>query len=149
MAYIPKDAEWYLATLVMEIIVRGSRHNVVHSDVYLLKAKSPEQAYAKAIRTGKGSETTYINPKGQRVEHHFRGISNLNVVYEPLEDGSELWFKEAVGVSESEIRKMIPRKKKLSVFVPLHPFRNYDPDYRSAEVVEMALKMIKRKRKRN
>ena len=68
MGYIPKDAEWYIAELLMEITVQGTRRNVLHRNLFLINAHSPEEAYDKAVRTGKSEETEYENLKDQHVE---------------------------------------------------------------------------------
>lgn len=142
MGYIPVDAEWYIAELVMEITVHGSASNVVHRNLVLIRANLPEEAHQKAFRLGQNGETEYTNPKDQLVQIRFRGISKLDVVYEPLEDGAELCFEEQRGVSEAEIRKLIPLKERLDVFIPPSPGREREPDYRSKSVVEEAVKMM-------
>ncbi len=62
----------------------------------------PEEAYAKAVSNGENGETDYTNLKDQSVEIRFRGISKLDVVYDPFEDGAELCFEEQLAVPESE-----------------------------------------------
>jgi len=142
MGYIPENAEWYLAELLMEITVHGARCNVLHRNLFLINAHSPEEAYDKAVQTGQGEETEYTNLKDQLVEIRFKGISKLDVVYEPLADGAELCFEERLGVSESEIQRMIPRKEQLDVFTASTPGKDRDPDYRSKAVVEEAVRML-------
>ena len=142
MGYIPKDAEWYIAELVMEITVHGARCNVIHRNLFLINARSPEEAYQKAVHIGQTGNTEYQNPKDQYVEIRFKGVSKLDVVYEPLEDGAELSFEEQLGVSESEIQDMIPPKENLAVFTPPRPGKEHDPDYRSAGVMEEAARML-------
>lgn len=142
MGYIPQDAEWYIAELVMEITVHGGRCNVLHRNLTLINAHSPEEAYAKAIRMGKEGQTQYRNPRDQLVEIRFRGISTLDVIYDPLVDGAELAFVEELEVSETEIQRMLPRKEKLAVFTVPHPGEERDPDYRSRAVVERAVNML-------
>lgn len=142
MGHIPSDAEWYIAELVMEITVSGAAINIVHRDSMLIHAHSPNEAYDKALALGKIGETEYINPKDQQVQIRFRGISKLDVIYEPLEDGAELYFEEQRGVSEADMQKLIPPKEKLEVFTPPKPGREHDPDYRSKAVIEEAVRMI-------
>jgi hypothetical protein len=141
MGHIPRDAEWYVADLVMEITVEGSNLNVVHRNLTLIHAKSPEQAYEKAQQIGHTSETSYHNPKGQFVEIKFRGIAKLDVIYEQLEDGAELAFEELIGVSSEDIQSMITPKDRLDVFVPPTPGKERDPDYRSQGVIDRAVAM--------
>jgi hypothetical protein len=141
MGHIPQDAEWYIADLVMEITVHGASANVVHRNLTLIHAKSPEEAYEKAQQVGNTSETSYNNPKGQIVEISFRGIAKLDVIYEQLEDGAELAFEELIGVSSQDIQRMIPPKDRLDVFVAPTPGKVRNPDYRSQAVVDRALAM--------
>ena len=49
MAYVPKDAEWFLAKLVEEFHVSGHERNVVHINYILVQARTPEEAYRRAI----------------------------------------------------------------------------------------------------
>jgi len=142
VGYIPEDAEWYIAELVMEITVQGARCNALHRNLILINAHSPEEAYAKAVSNGKNGETDYTNLKDQSVEIRFRGISKLDVVYDPFEDGAELYFEEQLAVPESEILRMVPPKEKLDAFTPPSPGKERDPDYRSKAVVEEAVRML-------
>jgi len=147
MGHIPEDAEWYIAELIEEITVHGSKRNVVHRNLVLINARSPQEAYDKALRTGQNGETEYENPKDQLVRIRFRGISKLDVIYEPLEDGSELAYERQVEVSEAEIQRMIPPKEELAVFTAPSPGKEHDPDYRSKAVVEEALRMLDRNKR--
>lgn len=144
MGHVPVDAEWYIAQLVMEIIVGGSRQNVVHRNLVLIRAHSPDEAYEKALRFGGGGETSYKNPNGQPVDIRFRGVGMLEAMYEPLEDGSELTFEEHIGVSPEQINRWVRPKEQLQAFVAPTPGRDHDPDYRSAAVMETAVKMLER-----
>ena len=138
MGHIPSDAEWYIGELIMEITVAGAISNVVHKNLTLIRANSPDEAYDKAIRFGHGSETSYENPHGQIVKITFRGVAKLDVSLEDLYDGAELKFEEKIDVSDEEIMRWIPAKESLEVFVPPNPGRVRDPDYRSRVVIEMA-----------
>jgi hypothetical protein len=141
MGHIPDDAEWHIADLVMEITVHGEPLNVIHRNLTLIHARSAEEAYEKAQRTGHDSETSYLNRRNQLVVIHFVGIAKLDVIYEPLEDGSELAFDEFVGVSSEDIKRMIPSKDRLDVFIPPTPERERNPDYGSRAVRDLALEM--------
>ena len=145
MGHIPDNAEWYIANLVMEITVSGARSNVVHRNLVLISASSPEEAYIKAAENGRSAETEYKNLKDQLVQIRFRGIAQLDVLYEPLADGSELNFEERLAVTEPEIQAMIPPKERLNIFTPPTPGLDKDPDYRSAAVIEMAVAMLDQK----
>jgi hypothetical protein len=112
MAYVPNDAKWYLAWLVLEIIVEDDPRNIVHINLMLIRADSPGEAYEKAIELGKESEISYENPDGKSVVHVFRGIRDLNVIHDELEHGAELNYEENVGVSNEKIERMLrPRSE--------------------------------------
>jgi hypothetical protein len=140
MAFIPKGAKWYLATLVEEITVEGDSRNVVHKNLLLVRADCPEQAYENALNLGKQSESSYENPKGMMVRIKFRGLRELNVIYDELEHGAELSYQESVGVPEKEIEALLRRKEDLGVFQPITPTTG--PDYSSREIVEEAKRLI-------
>jgi len=44
MGFVPKDTRWYLADIVLEIIIEDDPRNVVHVNTHLVEAESPEQA---------------------------------------------------------------------------------------------------------
>ena len=60
MGYIPKDAKWYLADIIQQITVEDDPRSVVHTNVVLVRADSPEEAYEKALALGAG-----VKPRGK------------------------------------------------------------------------------------
>lgn len=136
MAHIPKDVEWFLAQLVEEFRVRGSKRNVVHINYVLIKAKSSEEAYREAMKLGKQSNQTYKNPDGKVVAHRFLGLRNLDALFEPLEHGCEIMFLERVGMSAAGTRKLVRRKQDLEAFLPIR-MRKGRPDYSSGEIMKV------------
>jgi hypothetical protein len=145
MGHVPKGSQWYIGELIMEITVAEAARNVVHRNLVLIRADSPDEAYNKALSFGQKAQTSYLNPQDRLVQTRFRGVSKLDVMYEDLEDGAELTFEEQVGVPKEAIEQSIPPKEKLRVFVPPRPGRRHDPDYRSKGVMEMAINSISRK----
>jgi len=67
MAYIPPDAEWYLAHIVETITVEGNPRYAVHTNMVLVRADSPDEAFAKAEELGRAGEIAYENPAGKRL----------------------------------------------------------------------------------
>jgi hypothetical protein len=124
---------------VIEITVAEALRNVVHKNLVLVRADTPDEAHRKAIGLGQKSETSYRNPKDRLVHIRFRGVSKLDVMYEDLEDGAELTFEKHVGVVPEDIEQMIPPKERLQVFIAPTPGREHDPDYRSKAVIKMAV----------
>jgi hypothetical protein len=144
MAYVPRDAEWFLADVVLEIRVAGSRRNVVHVNTVIIHASSPEEAYQRAIALGRRRAISYQNPRGQKVTTRFRGLANLDVIHDPLGDECEIMYLEKLGVSEKGIRRLIRSKRKLEVFMPV-PVRGRRgrPDYSSGEVMRDVVKLLR------
>ncbi|VTR93035.1 Uncharacterized protein OS=Rivularia sp. PCC 7116 GN=Riv7116_2885 PE=4 SV=1: DUF4288 [Gemmata massiliana] len=128
MGFIPKDACWYLADVVMEHRIEGDERNIVHVNTHLIEAGSPDEAYEKAQALGRDGESDYENTDGQRVRVLFRGLRELNVIHEPLEDGAELMYTEDVGVPEEKLQTWNRSREKLAVFAPIRGLRN-GPNY--------------------
>ena len=149
MSNIPdKDnVKWYLAEIVEEIKVEGERENVVHNNLVLIQASSSEEAYQKALARGEESNDSYENPDGKQVTVTFRGLSDLNVIPDDLEDGSEIAYEEMIDVPEDEITEMLQDKDQLGVFqaADLDESR---PNYMSKEVLDEAMRIL-RDAKRN
>jgi hypothetical protein len=130
LAFIPADARWYLAWIVLEHIVEGDSRNVVHINMHLIESRSPEEAHKKATALGRASQRSYSNTDGREVRVVFRGLRDLNVVHEEFQDGAELSYTEAVAVPEKQLRGLVTPKRKLSVFRPIESKRepNYFPE---------------------
>ena len=121
MGYVPLDAKWWLADLAIEFTIEGEPGNRVHFNLTLVRADSREEAYEKALRFGAEEESTYSNSDGQTVNARFRGLRDLYVIYDELEDGAELLYEEAHDLPEEKLAASIKPKERLSVFEPWSP----------------------------
>jgi hypothetical protein len=121
MGFIPKSARWYLADVVLEHRIEGEPRNVVDINTHLVEAGSPEEAYTKALTIGRDAENDYTNTEDARVQVVFRGIKQLSVIHEKLEDGAELMYSRKVGVSEDELNGWNKPMDRLAVFAPIQP----------------------------
>ena len=139
MSHIPPNAVWYFAELVERISVVGDPRLVVHRNIHLIRADSPEDAYTKALILGREAETTYLNPAGQYVSIEFVGLADLSVISDPLEDGAELAYTRHVVSSREESEQFVRERNNLTVFAPIIPTDG--PDYSSKEIVEMVGKL--------
>jgi len=126
---------WYLAEVVMKIVVADDPRNVVHQNLVLIRAATPEEAYEKALHCGKNGETSYDNPEGKAVQITFEGLSDLDLIDEELEDGAELTFHYKVSVSEEQLQSIVQPRDRLRAFVP--PTRAEGPDYTSREILAL------------
>jgi hypothetical protein len=140
MGYIPESAKWYLAEIVLQITVEGDPRNVVHTNLVLVRADSPEEAYQKALELGAAGDQFYENPDGKRVTFRFRGLHDLNVIHDDLEHGAELIYSEDLDLDESAIREWVAPKEELGVFRPITP--STGPNYASRDVMEEAYRRL-------
>ncbi|MBZ5594227.1 MAG: DUF4288 domain-containing protein [Acidobacteriia bacterium] len=146
MVYIPQGAQWYIAEIIEEICIEDDNRNVVHKNLLLIHADSPEAAYARCLEIGSQSESSYLNPDGKNVTSHFRGVSYLNVIHDDLEDGAELLYERRISVGEEEILKWVRPKEELDLF------RDRDdaidcPNYSSKDVLNDAIRLIEQEPK--
>ncbi len=148
MAYVPADARWFLAQLVMEIRVAGCKRNIVHVNYVLIGARNPEDAYAKAMHLGKQSRLEpYLNPKGQRVTNRFLGLRQLDVIHDDLEHGCEIMYREMLRVSPKGLRRLVRKKSELEAFMPISNGRPGRPDYASKEIMDKVHEALSRRKK--
>lgn len=121
MAYIPKNAQWYVADLVEEIHVTGRKRQTAWINTVLIRADSPAEAHKKAMEVGKSGETKYKSMNGQTVRCRFRGIHELNVIHEKLEHGCEIFFRSKPSMTEKGIKRLVGPKQDLAVFRDITP----------------------------
>jgi hypothetical protein len=143
MAYIPEDAKWFLAGLVEEIRVQGHKRNIVHINYVLIRARTPAEAYRKAVMLGKKARQSYQNPQGKTVSHRFLGLHNLDAIFDPLEHGCEIMFVERLGMSKGGLRKLVRKKKELEAFLPIRRRRGR-PDYSSKEIMDVVIEQFRK-----
>ncbi len=136
MGFIPKGARWYLAGLILEHTIEGDPRNVVHVNTHLIEADSPEEAYQKANAQGRAGEIEYANTDGRMVRVAFRGLRDLDVIHDDLEDGAELFYEERVGIPEDALAGWVTPKEELAVFAPRQA-RSGGPNYLPQEIAEM------------
>ncbi|MEW6194222.1 MAG: DUF4288 domain-containing protein [Bacteroidota bacterium] len=148
MGYIPQDAKWYIAEIIVEIKIENEPRNVVQTNIILIYADSPEAAYKNAIELGKEHEMVYENSENNFVTIKFRGLRDLNVIHDPLEHGGELIFKENIAMTEDEIQSMISPREKLGIFSNNECPAN-KPNYLSKEILKKILDKLDPRDKTN
>jgi hypothetical protein len=116
MAYIPHDAEWFIADLVLEFTIGDEENHVVHINMVLVQANTAEEAYEKALELGKAHEDNYTNADGDPVEVRFIGLRELNVIHDKLEHGAELTYENPQGLTNDGIRALAKPKQRLAIF---------------------------------
>lgn len=135
---------WYLAEIVTETRMTSEHENVVHNNLILIRASSAEEAYEKTMAHGREMEDTYQSPEGETVTILFRGLSDLNVIQDELEDGAEIAYEEMLDMSEEDIQEMLQPKDELGVFQPDEPDVE-ERSYTSKDIVDEAMRIINHK----
>jgi hypothetical protein len=118
MAYIPADAQWFLADLVESISVSGDPRIVVHVNSVLIRARTPKTALRKARALGRQANMTWKNAAGRKVTIRFLGLRELNVIHDKLEHGAEIAYRRRVVRSLEKARTFVKNERRLAVFAP-------------------------------
>ncbi|MBL8236403.1 MAG: DUF4288 domain-containing protein [Bryobacterales bacterium] len=140
MAFIPKDAKWYLAELVEALTVEGDPTLTIHINMILVRAGDPEEAYQSALQLGSEYQTSYQNPGGRTVTIRFAGIHTLNVIHDELEHGAELSYRRIHSTDPATASTLARPKAELGVFAARRP--NTGPDYSSKSALEDAARLL-------
>lgn len=135
MAYVPDDARWYLADVVLEHKIEDEPRNVIHINTLLVRANSPDRAYKRAMKLGESAAHEYQNTDDKTVRVLFRGLRNLLVIYEPLRSGAEIIYDERVNLTEEETAKLVSTKEELGVFEPREKPSKSDPNYMPKDIM--------------
>ncbi|HZB88772.1 MAG TPA: DUF4288 domain-containing protein [Terracidiphilus sp.] len=113
--WVPKDMEWFLADLIQQFTFVDGSHSI-YVNTLLVKATSVEQAYEKALGFGEVYNHNFTNTDQEEVKSSFRGLRDLYLIYETLEDGAELIYEEFEEITEEEIAAIVTPKEKLAAF---------------------------------
>lgn len=116
MPHIPPNRHWYIAEIVMQFDIEDEADTLVHIDTRLVRGDSPDEALRKAEQFGRDGETEYHNTGQKRVRVKYRGLQDLFLIYDELEDGAELLYEERSGLTEDEIKALLKEKATLAVF---------------------------------
>jgi len=122
--------EWFLAELVMELVIEGERRNVVHINQCLVEAGSPAEAHKRALDLGRQGQHRYLNTDGRRVREIFRGLRDLNRMHDDPAHGAEVSFEEHFAVPQATLKQWVRPKRDLGLFAPRRPgtdLPNYFP----------------------
>jgi hypothetical protein len=115
-----KTRKWYISHELLSFGTKKSKNGrndeklVVWENLVLINAKSPEDAYRKAIKHGSLNEEN-VKINGKEGYCSFNGLRDLVLIYDDLEDGSELEWHD-LRLNPSELRRLVKRKKQMQAF---------------------------------
>lgn len=95
-----------------------NRRCLAWENTILIKARNREQALRKAEKTGRLSERNglYKTVGGKMACWRYEGLTSLLPIYEELEDGAEILWKEYPNRTVKKIRSWVKSKDKLETF---------------------------------
>ncbi|MDQ3687978.1 MAG: DUF4288 domain-containing protein [Acidobacteriota bacterium] len=114
-----KDRKWYLAYEILCIEAEDTSTPeiiTVWENLILIKANDPEEAFSKAMQHGFDSEDE-IEVDGRRGRLKFKGLKNLVLIYDELEDGAEIEWRE-YEVKKDELTNLMKAKQDMHAFNP-------------------------------
>jgi Domain of unknown function (DUF4288) len=83
--------QWYVATLIIRCRVEDDPDPYTCDEqVRLIRARSPEKAYKKALKLGKKEEDSYTNVYGGMVYWEFVGFEDIAELESRIADGVEI-----------------------------------------------------------
>jgi hypothetical protein len=120
MTYIDdlyKNKKWYLAHEILYIEVNEALNQEsfwVWENLVLIQADNPEEALDKAMINGQNSEGP-VEIHGIKGYLTFKGLKNLILIYDELEDGAELEWME-YEVNKEKLEQMVRTKQDMHAF---------------------------------
>ena len=115
---------WWLASYVERVVWSDEdRSNerlrcMAWENMILVRASSRDVAFRKAVKRGRlghGVEV-WSTDKKHRGRWVFEGLSMLLPVYDQLEDGSEVLWRDHSGKTIATIKRLVRRKSELEAF---------------------------------
>ena len=122
--WVPKDMEWFLAELIQEFNFANGDAPLVWVNTVLIRASSLDEAYEKSLALGANYNESYKNTDDEVVTVRFRGLRDLLLIYEKLEDGAEILYSEYDEITEAEIAEMVTPKEQLGAYIKHSPSSN-------------------------
>lgn len=96
--------------------MRRSAHikRVVWENLILVNARGPKEAYRKALRHGRSNEGP-VKIGDEDGHCWFKGLRDLVLIYDPLEDGTEIEWHE-LQLSSSQLDRLVRKKHQMQAF---------------------------------
>jgi hypothetical protein len=115
---------WWLASYLLRAEWDGeSRHNpnrrcLAWENTIILRAKDREEAFTKVIALGEMDSRIEMREEGglRKGNWRFEGLTELLPIYEKLEDGAEILWKEHKGRTVRTIKSWVRDKRELAAF---------------------------------
>lgn len=114
---------WWIASFIERAVWDGASRSPEASrctaweNTVIFKAKDREAAYKKAVLLGSSNKLEFSDPAGKKAGRWvFEGLTSLLPIYDPLEDGAEILWRDHSGRTLKRIRGMVKNKRDLEAF---------------------------------
>lgn len=113
---------WYVASVLLrfefydEDKTKLNRRCRAWVNEILIKAKTPEQAYKRALFWGKLGEGEDLTDEGRKGKWIFECLISLLPIYEKFEDGAEIAWEDYQNITVKRVKNWVRNKGKLEVF---------------------------------
>lgn len=116
------DKRWYLSYEILyfeydDPAFSRQQDLLVWENLILIEAADSEEAYQKAVQHGLDSEGE-VKMNGRKGFCKFKGLKDLIKIYDDLEDGAEIEWRE-YKIDREDIETLIKSKQELHTFQPL------------------------------
>jgi hypothetical protein len=112
-----RNKKWYLAHEILYIEIddiSDQESFPIWENLILIKADNPEEAFEKAMINGRNSEAP-ITIHGVSGYLRFKGLKDLILIYDELEDGAELEWME-YEVNKEKLSQIVRTKQDMHAF---------------------------------
>jgi hypothetical protein len=113
-----KSVFWFWAWIVLVTYrIKQQKTNArctVWKNLIIVSGLDEQAAYENACRVGKNSESKSsdgLTQDGNPAKTRFLGIADMGVIHDPLEDGCELYFREAKSTLNAAKQAVISKKR--------------------------------------
>ena len=113
---------WYVGSYIIRFIELNQNGNddlekrfLAWENTRIIKASNLDEAYDKLVKEAKlGTDPYRAGKEGVPVQWVFEGVTELLPIYEELEDGSEIMYREHNRTKLKNLRKAIRKKNEFS-----------------------------------
>jgi Domain of unknown function (DUF4288) len=114
---------WWIASYLLRFEFNDEDRNnlnrrcTAYENTLILQANDRDEAFRKATRLGKqGDKLKGWNSFGRKGVWRFEGLTSLLPIYEELEDGAEILWREYSNRTVRKIKSFVRSRKNLPVF---------------------------------
>jgi hypothetical protein len=115
---IKNKGDWFLVEVIEMCepakadILDPLRRVTTWGNYILINAPTPSEAYDKAFKIGKSGSYTFKG-HGQKMKWKFAGIGDLLPIYEDIEDGAEIIWRDYGYIRAKRVNNIVQTKKEL------------------------------------